>query len=135
MSNTNSLILEGINLKKTYKLGRSQVPVLHAASLQIHQGQWTTILGSSGSGKSTLLHLLGGLDRPDQQGGEVLFNGESVWAKSNRQINAYRNNHVGFVFQFYHLLPELTVLENAILPTMIGGSFTTTSEAKNQAEH
>jgi len=135
MSNANSLILEGVNLKKTYKLGRSQVPVLHDASLQIHQGQWTTILGSSGSGKSTLLHLLGGLDRPDQQGGEVLFNGESVWAKSNRQINAYRNNHVGFVFQFYHLLPELTVLENAILPTMIGGSFTTKSEAKNQAEH
>ena len=134
MSNSNSLILEGINLKKTYKLGRAQVPVLHAASLQIHQGQWTTILGSSGSGKSTLLHLLGGLDRPDQQGGEVLFNGESVWAKSNRQINTYRNNHVGFVFQFYHLLPELTVLENAILPTMIGGSFTTKSEAKNQAE-
>jgi lipoprotein-releasing system ATP-binding protein len=134
MSNTNSLILEGVNLKKTYKLGRAQVPVLHAASLQIHQGQWTTILGSSGSGKSTLLHLLGGLDRPDQQGGEVLFNGESVWAKSNRQINTYRNNHVGFVFQFYHLLPELTVLENAILPTMIGGSFTTKSEAKNQAE-
>jgi len=134
MSNANSLILEGVNLKKTYKLGRSQVPVLHDASLQIHQGQWTTILGSSGSGKSTLLHLLGGLDRPDQQGGEVLFNGESVWAKSNRQINTYRNNHVGFVFQFYHLLPELTVLENAILPTMIGGSFTTKSEAKNQAE-
>ena len=134
MSNANSLILEGVNLKKTYKLGRAQVPVLHAASLQIHQGQWTTILGSSGSGKSTLLHLLGGLDRPDQQGGEVLFNGESVWAKSNRQINTYRNNHVGFVFQFYHLLPELTVLENAILPTMIGGSFTTKSEAKNQAE-
>jgi ABC-type lipoprotein export system ATPase subunit len=134
MSNTNSLILEGVNLKKTYKLGRSQVPVLRGASLQIRQGQWTTILGSSGSGKSTLLHLLGGLDRPDQQGGEVLFNGESVWAKSNRQINTYRNNHVGFVFQFYHLLPELTVLENAILPTMIGGSFTSKSEAKNQAK-
>ena len=122
------------NLKKTYKLGRASVPVLHGASLQVHKAQWTTILGSSGSGKSTLLHLLGGLDRPDQGGGDVLFNGESVWKKSNRQINTYRNNDVGFVFQFYHLLPELTVLENTILPTMIGGSFKTKKDAKLQAE-
>jgi ABC-type lipoprotein export system ATPase subunit len=134
MSNTTSPILEGIHLKKTYKLGRASVPVLHGASLQMHEAQWTMILGSSGSGKSTLLHLLGGLDRPDQDGGEVLFCGDSVWAKSNRQINSYRNNDVGFVFQFYHLLPELSVFENTILPTMIGGSFGTSREAKIQVE-
>jgi ABC-type lipoprotein export system ATPase subunit len=64
----------------------------------------------------------------------VFFNGDSVWKKSNRQINNYRNNDVGFVFQFYHLLPELTVLENTILPTMIGGSHKTKREAKTRAE-
>jgi lipoprotein-releasing system ATP-binding protein len=134
MSDMHPPILEGIDLKKTYKLGRASVPVLHGASLLIHAAQWTTILGSSGSGKSTLLHLLGGLDRPDKDGGEVFFNGDSVWKKSNRQINNYRNNDVGFVFQFYHLLPELTVLENTVLPTMIGGSYTTKKEAKDKAE-
>ena len=92
------------------------------------------ILGSSGCGKSTLLHLLGGLDRPDQNGGEVLFKGESLWSKSNRKINQYRNNDVGFVFQFYHLLPELTVIENTILPTMIGRSHTSTIESITRAE-
>jgi len=96
-------ILEGRHLKKTYKLGRASVPVLLDASLEIQQGEWMTILGSSGSGKSTVLHLLGGLDRPDEGGGEVLFRGESVWARSNRQINQCRNHEVGFVFQFYHL--------------------------------
>ncbi len=133
MNDTTSPLLEGVNLKKTYKLGRSSVPVLHGASLQIHASQWTTILGSSGSGKSTLLHLLGGLDRPDQNGGDVLFNGESVWKKSNRQINQYRNNDVGFVFQFYHLLPELTVLENTLLPNMIGGGYKSKKEATSRA--
>ena len=84
-------IIEGIDLKKTYRLGSLEVPVLHDASIQVQAGEWTTILGSSGSGKSTLLHLLGGLDRPDKSGGEVLFNGESVWNRSNRKINQYRN--------------------------------------------
>jgi ABC-type lipoprotein export system ATPase subunit len=128
-------ILEGVNLKKTYKLGVSNVPVLHDASLKILSSEWTTILGSSGSGKSTLLHLLGGLDRPDQNGGVVLFKGDSVWEKSNRQLNQYRNNDVGFVFQFYHLLPELNVLENTVLPTMINGEGISKSEAKNHAEN
>jgi ABC-type lipoprotein export system ATPase subunit len=131
----NMPILEGRHLKKTYKLGRASVPVLLDASLEIQQGEWMTILGSSGSGKSTVLHLLGGLDRPDEGGGEVLFRGESVWARSNRQINQFRNHEVGFVFQFYHLLPELSVLENTILPAMIGrlGGSTTDSRARGIA--
>ncbi len=112
-------ILEGRRLKKTYQLGRASVPVLLDASLEIQQGEWVTILGSSGSGKSTVLHLLGGLDRPDENGGEVLYQGESVWNRSNKHINRYRNSEVGFVFQFYHLLPELTILENTTLPAMI----------------
>ena len=119
---SNVPILEGRHLKKTYQLGQSSVPVLRDTTLQILDGQWVTILGSSGSGKSTILHLLGGLDRPDKDGGDVLFRGQSVWSRTNRQINQYRNSDIGFVFQFYHLLPELTVLENTVLPTMVGRS-------------
>jgi ABC-type lipoprotein export system ATPase subunit len=130
---SSSIILEGKNLKKTYELGRAKVPVLLNASLQVVQGEWVTILGSSGSGKSTILHLLGGLDRPDVDGGDVMFHGESVWTRSNKQINHYRNTQIGFVFQFYHLLPELTVLENTVLPAMIGSHSTSTSSAKDRA--
>lgn len=125
-------ILEGRRLKKTYQLGRSSVPVLLDASLEIQQGEWMTILGSSGSGKSTVLHLLGGLDRPDENGGEVLFQGESVWSRSNRQINQYRNREIGFVFQFYHLLPELSVLENTLLPAIIGRAGEASSESRDR---
>ena len=107
MNNSTAPILECVDVKKTFKLGRASVPVLHGASLQFHEAKWTTILGSSGSGKSTLLHLLGGLDRPDTNGGKVIFKGNSVWEKSNRQINRYRNNDIGFVFQFYHLLTRI----------------------------
>lgn len=130
---SNTPLLHGIDLRKTYHLGKTKVPVLHGASLEVKDGDWITILGSSGSGKSTLLHLLGGLDRPDKNGGEVLFRGESVWGKSNREINTYRNQDIGFVFQFYHLLPELTVLENVLLPAMIGGRKTNNDEARSRA--
>ena len=125
-------ILEGRHLKKTYQLGRASVPVLLDASLEIQQGEWMTILGSSGSGKSTVLHLLGGLDRPDAGGGEVFFQGDSVWARSNHQINQYRNHEIGFVFQFYHLLPELSVLENTILPAMIGRVSGSTADSRQR---
>jgi lipoprotein-releasing system ATP-binding protein len=134
-SNDSIPILEGRHLKKTYQLGRASVPVLHDASIEVQQGEWVTILGSSGCGKSTVLHLLGGLDKPDEDGGEVLFNGESVWARSNRKINQYRNHEIGFVFQFYHLLPELSVLENTVLPAMIGGSGINASDAKDRGTH
>ena len=114
-------LLAGINLHKTYQLGRTNVPVLHGASIDVNEGEWVSILGSSGSGKSTLMHLLGGLDRPDNDDSEVLFKEESVWSKTNSEINRYRNQDVGFVFQFYHLLPELNVLENVVLPSIISG--------------
>ena len=113
-------LLQGHDLRKTYVLGKTEVPVLHGASITVNEGNWISILGSSGSGKSTLLHLLGGLDRPDADSGQVLYRGDSVWEQSQSAINAYRNNDIGFVFQFYHLLPELTVLENASLPALIG---------------
>lgn len=111
-------LLDARKVHRTYTLGRVQVPVLKGASLTVKPGEWVAVLGSSGSGKSTLLHLLGGLDRPDQ--GTVEFQGQSIDRYSPREMDRYRNDRIGFVFQFYHLLPELTVVENTMLPAMIG---------------
>ena len=113
-------LLVADNLSKTYRLGRVDVPVLNGTTLRINEGEWVAVLGASGSGKSTLLHLLGDLDRPDPGGGEVLFEDRSLAARSRRERNLYRNRSVGFVFQFYHLLSELNVLENTLLPALVG---------------
>lgn len=113
-------LLEAHGVKKTYRLGQTSVPVLHEASLSVNEGEWVAIVGSSGSGKSTLLHLLGGLDRADKDSGPISFAGEDLRRFSPARENLYRNRDVGFVFQFYHLLPELTVLENAMLPSLVG---------------
>jgi ABC-type lipoprotein export system ATPase subunit len=115
------VILSCANVHKTYKLGRVDVPVLHGVSLTVREGEWIAILGASGSGKSTLMHILGGLDRPDSNVGPsctVRFREEELTTLSPSGLDEYRNRSVGFVFQFYHLLPELTVLENALLPAM-----------------
>ena len=111
-------LLEARDVHRTYRMGRVEVPVLKGASLSVQPGEWVSILGSSGSGKSTLLHILGGLDRADR--GHVAFRGEDIVGYSPRRLDRFRNDHVGFVFQFYHLLPELTVLENAMLPATVG---------------
>jgi lipoprotein-releasing system ATP-binding protein len=113
------LVLQAVDLHKTYRLGRVDVPVLKGAALEVRRGEWVAVVGASGSGKSTLLHLLGGLDRPDRDGGEVRHHGVRVDTMSARRCNHYRNRSIGFVFQFYHLLPELTVLENTMLPCLI----------------
>ncbi len=107
------------DVHKTYQLGRIGVKVLKGATLTIERGEWVAILGASGSGKSTLLHLLGDLDRGDADGDEVLHLGRTLASMSPLECNRYRNAVVGFVFQFYHLLPELTVLENTLLPAMV----------------
>jgi lipoprotein-releasing system ATP-binding protein len=112
------------NLHKTYHLGHVNVPVLHGVSLSVRRGEFVAVLGASGSGKSTLLHLLGGLDRPDKDPpGEIAFDGRPLTTFSARELDRYRNLDVGFVFQFYHLLPELTVVENVLLGAMIRYGF------------
>jgi ABC-type lipoprotein export system ATPase subunit len=114
-------ILTATNVHKTYRLGRTDVPVLRGADLVVKDGEWVAILGASGSGKSTLLHLLGALDQPDPGAGEILFRQTQLSDMGVGQLDRYRSRDVGFVFQFYHLLPELTVLENATLPIRISG--------------
>jgi len=113
-------LLAARDVHKTYRMGRVDVPVLRGASLDVAHGEWVAVLGASGSGKSTLLHLLGDLDRPDAGGGEIEFEQRPLSSMSLRQRNIYRNRSVGFVFQFYHLLPELNVVENTLLPAMVG---------------
>lgn len=111
-------LLHVTNLHKRYRLGGEDLHVLRGVDLHLNAGEWLAILGASGSGKSTLLHLIGGLDRPDE--GTVVFRDENVFRAGASRVDQYRNADVGFVFQFYHLLPELTAAENVLVPAMIG---------------
>ncbi len=111
------------NLRKTYRLGRVPVPVLRGATLAVQPGEFVAVLGASGSGKSTLLHLMGGLDAPDRGGApaaSIVFQGRDLCRASVAERDRYRRRSVGFVFQFYHLFPELTVLENVLIASMVG---------------
>ena len=110
-------ILNVSGLHKTYRLGASEVQVLKGASLTVQRGEFLAITGASGSGKSTLLHLMGALDVPDR--GHVTFDGKELFAGSSAERDHLRNVHFGFVFQFYHLLPELSAMENVLLPAMV----------------
>jgi lipoprotein-releasing system ATP-binding protein len=110
-------ILTVAGVHKTYLLGKAEIHVLKGASLSVARGEFLAITGASGSGKSTLLHLMGALDAPDR--GRITFNGTDPFAGSAAQRDHLRNIHFGFVFQFYHLLPELTTLENVLMPAMV----------------
>ena len=112
-------ILEARGLCKSYTMAHGRIDVLRCASLSVGAGETVAILGRSGAGKSTLLNVLGGLDEPDS--GEVLFRGAPFSALDEAGRTAVRAKGIGFVFQSYHLLPEMTVLENAILPAMATG--------------
>ena len=106
-----------VGVTKTYTMGKVAVPVLKGVNLGIREGEFLSIVGQSGSGKSTLLHLLGTLDIPD--GGTIHFDGQRIDNISSGQRDILRNRFIGMIFQFYHLLPELSVLENVLSPLMI----------------
>jgi lipoprotein-releasing system ATP-binding protein len=110
-------VLEARGLTKDYAMGPQTLRVLHHVSLGVAGGEFLCILGPSGSGKSTLLHLLGLLDRPTE--GSVIFEGQDAFAMPKRWRDRMRNEAIGFVFQFYYLMPDLSVLENTLLPAMI----------------
>ncbi len=113
-------MLNAKNIHKTYSMRHKTVTVLKGASLTIAPGESVAIIGLSGSGKTTLLHILGGLDKPDQ--GEVFVNNESIYKLSEAKRSNVRANEIGFIFQAYHLLQEMTVLENVMLPAMVHGN-------------
>jgi lipoprotein-releasing system ATP-binding protein len=110
-------LLSAVNLHKTYRKNAVVVPVLGGLDLEVHPGEFLSIVGASGSGKSTLLHLLGTLDRPDE--GRIYLESRRIDNVPARERDALRNRTFGFIFQFYHLLPELTALENVLMPQMI----------------
>lgn len=113
-------VLRVANLRKTYHLGRVDVPVLRGVALSVNEGEFVAVLGASGSGKSTLLHLIGGLDRPDAaEASFIEYQGRPLHAMSAGDLDRYRNEEIGFIFQFYHLLPELSVIDNVLLAPMI----------------
>ncbi len=111
-------MIEAKNIHKVYEESKKPLPVLKGISLRIEQGEFVAVVGPSGAGKSTLLHLLGGLDTPTS--GEIIFQGEDIYKLSDEELAIARNKKIGFVFQFYHLLSEFTVLENVLLPGLIG---------------
>lgn len=114
----NKILLQCDNLCKRYQEGKVQTDVLHDVSFSVAEGDLLAIVGSSGSGKSTLLHLLGGLDTPTS--GEVIFNGQSMSKLSSAAKAELRNRELGFIYQFHHLLPDFTALENVAMPLLIG---------------
>ncbi|MDX2116312.1 MAG: ABC transporter ATP-binding protein [Planctomycetota bacterium] len=113
------MIISAHDLHKTYRMGRVGVPVLRGVSLDVAPRECLAVLGASGSGKSTLLHLLGGLDRPDPGRGAISYNGRPLGGMSAHKLDRYRASEVGFVFQFYHLLPELNVMQNVLISAMV----------------
>lgn len=131
--NQDDTILTGSNIKKTYpqKDGMGALTVLNNVSISIKRGSVVSVIGASGSGKSTLLHVLGGLDKPDS--GNVTWNENNIYTMNDESLANFRNTQLGFVFQFHHLLPEFTALENIMMPALISGK--DFSDAKARASY
>ena len=123
---SNSIALACSRLKKTFSEGDLHVEVLKGVDLEVNKGSCIGVVGSSGSGKSTLLHLLGGLDKPTS--GEVTVSGSNLSALSELEVGRLRNRKLGFVYQFHHLLPEFTALENVALPLLVRGEAPETAQ-------
>ncbi|MCG8638222.1 MAG: ATP-binding cassette domain-containing protein, partial [Desulfobacterales bacterium] len=109
-------MIELNDVKKIYEMGQIEVQALKGVSLKIERGEFVSIMGPSGSGKSTLMHILGGLDLPTE--GEYLLEGTDITDLRDKELSRIRNHHFGFVFQSYNLFPELTALENVMVPLM-----------------
>jgi len=112
-------LLEAVGVRRSFPTGDGVVDVLQQVDLRIHPGERVAILGASGVGKSTLLHILGTLDRPSS--GQVLLRGEDLARRDRGALARFRNESLGFVFQFHHLLPEFNALENVMMPGLVGG--------------
>ena len=125
-----SNFLEARSLSKSYLSGQERLEILMDLCLELQQGESLAITGESGSGKSTLLHLLGGMDRPD--GGMVYYQGQPIYEWDAARLAEFRNLNLGFVFQFHHLLPEFTALENVAFPQRIRGANAAQALAKAQ---
>lgn len=110
-------VIEAAGVKKTFRMGEVDVPVLRGVDMRIHAGELTVILGASGSGKSTLLNIIGGIDRPSE--GSILFHGSDLSGMDDSELTEYRRRSIGFVFQFYNLVPTLTARENVAVSTEI----------------
>jgi lipoprotein-releasing system ATP-binding protein len=125
------------NLSKSYRRFKTVTRVLQGVDLEVHEGEFLSIVGASGSGKSTLLHLLGTLDTPDS--GTITLNGQRIDAIGRAERDRLRNKTFGFIFQFYHLLPELNALQNVMMPAMVGSGvfnwFGSRREAMKNATH
>ena len=119
-------MLKTSNIKKAY----GDLQILKGIDLEINTGEIVSIVGSSGAGKTTLLQILGTLDNPDE--GELIIDGVNPFSLSSKQLSAFRNQHIGFIFQFHQLLPEFTAIENIIIPALIKG--VSQSDAKKDAQ-
>ena len=126
------MMFKANNINKTYNHSSAKLHILKDIDLEISEGEALTIVGPSGAGKSTLLHILGGLDKPDV--GTVEFDGKNIYKLNDVQRSKFRNQKVGFIFQFYHLLPEFSALENVLLPAYINKNGTRYSDLKSKAE-
>ena len=118
--NKKEVLIKGVNLKKTYIMGEVEINALDSVDFEIHKGELLVILGPSGSGKSTMLNIIGGMDSPT--GGELYFEDTPVHEMNKRRLTMYRRKNIGFIFQFYNLLPNLTAIENVDLAREISES-------------
>lgn len=113
-------LLSAHEIRKVYDSSGGKVEVLKGVSLEVHSGEIVSIIGASGVGKSTLLNIIGTLDRPTS--GELIINEKDVFSMSDSELSKFRNVSIGFIFQFHHLLPEFTALENVMLPALLSGN-------------